>query len=115
NDSCPGSVTAISSGTLEASLSPYGDIDVYSFQGRAGDVVDFETFALPGSGVDTVVELLDGNCALLAFNDDVSPNRLDSRVTFSLPVSGTYFIRVRDYRGDGRPDFLYGLRLSGAQ
>ena len=32
----------------------------------------------------------------------------------SLPYTGTYFIRVRDFRGDGRPDLIYELSLSGA-
>ena len=27
---------------------------------------------------------------------------------------GTYYIRVSDLRGDGRPDFIYDLSLSGA-
>jgi hypothetical protein len=130
NDSCTagttGGTTSISNGRIRASISPYGDIDVYSFQGRAGAQVTIEIFAqrldLDGdsatrdSYLDSVLELLDSNCSLLTFNDDIDPGVVqDSLIqNYVLPYSGTYFIRVRDFRGDGRPDLIYELSLSGA-
>jgi hypothetical protein len=40
---------------------------------------------------------------------------IDSLIqNFPLPTTGKYFIRVRDFRGDGRPDLIYDLQLSGA-
>ena len=30
------------------------------------------------------------------------------------PTTGTYYVHVADLRGDGRPDLLYELSLSGA-
>ena len=130
NDTCPAGstagTTAISNGRIRASISPYGDIDVYSFQGTAGAQVTIEIFAqrldLDGnpstqdSYLDSIVELLDANCNLLAYNDDINPTIVvDSRIqNYPLPANGTYFIRVRDFRGDGRPDLIYELSLSGA-
>jgi hypothetical protein len=130
NDVCtPGSTagtTPISNGTIRASISPYGDIDVYSFQGTAGAQVTIEIFAqrldLDGdastqdSYLDSILELLDSNCNQLTYNDDISPAVIvDSRIkNYTLPSDGTYFIRVRDFRGDGRPDLIYELSLSGA-
>ncbi len=129
NDVCTAGTTAgstpISNGRLRASLSPYGDIDVYSFHGTAGSQVTIETFAgrlfLPelgwqGSFLDSVLELLDSNCNQLTVNDDIELGyTLDSLIqNFSLPYTGTYFIRVRDWRGDGRPDLIYDLALTGA-
>lgn len=130
NDSCTagttGGTTSISNGRIRASISPYGDIDVYSFQGRAGAQVTIEIFAqrldLDGdsatrdSYLDSVLDLLDSNCSLLTFNDDIDPGVVqDSLIqNYVLPYSGTYFIRVRDFRGDGRPDLIYELSLSGA-
>jgi hypothetical protein len=130
NDSCTagttGGTTSISNGQIRASISPYGDIDVYSFQGTAGAQVTIEIFAqrldLDGdsatrdSYLDSVLELLDSNCSLLSFNDDIDPGVVqDSLIqNYVLPYSGTYFIRVRDFRGDGRPDLIYELSLSGA-
>jgi len=125
NDTCTAGSTAgttvISNGAIRASLSPYGDIDVYSFQGTAGAKVTIETLGQRLGGApqviftDTVVELLDTSCNLLTFNDDIEPGLLDSRIQdFTLPYTGTYYIRVRDFRGDGRPDLIYELLLSGA-
>jgi hypothetical protein len=130
NDFCtPGSTagtTQISNGTIRASLSPYGDVDVYSFQGTAGHQVTIETFAqrldLDGnpatrdSQADTILELLDGNCSRLTYNDDIVMGDMqDSLIqNFTLPSTGLYFLSVRDFRGDGRPDLIYELSLSGA-
>ena len=123
NDSCA-TATPISNGRLRASLSPYGDEDFYTFQGTQGAQVTIESFALRldldgdpftvDSHADTIIELLNSSCAELTFNDDIAFGLLDSRVTFVLPSTGTYFLRLLDFRGDGRPDLAYELQLSGA-
>ncbi len=123
NDTCA-TATPISNGRIRASLSPYGDIDVYAFDGTAGSAVTAETFAdrleLNGdpstvdSFVDTFLEILDSSCTPLASNDDSGQTTLDSLISnFTLPYSGRYFVRVSDWRGDGRPDLIYELVLSG--
>jgi len=145
--------TAISNGTIRASISPYHDIDVYSFHGTQGAQVDIEIFArrlqlgtvLNGtpSYLDSMMELLKSDCSTLAFNDDIDSGVIqDSKISVSatpfpsppcpsssgsgsapcaditpptaLPATGTYYIRIRDFRGDGRPDMVYDLTLSGA-
>jgi hypothetical protein len=125
NDTC-NTATPISNGILRASISPYGDVDVYSFQGTAGNTVTIETYAQrltiygdPTSVdiyLDTFLELLDSNCSQLDYNDDIIlGTNVDSLISnYVLPYTGTYFIRVSDLRGDGRPDFIYELHLSGA-
>lgn len=146
NDTCPAGATPISNGRIRASISPYGDIDVYSFQGTAGAEVTIEIFAqrleldndptTRDSHLDSIIELLDNGCTPIAVNDDIDPGVIqDSRISVSstpfpppcwytpcgdippptsLPYPGTYYIRVRDLRGDGRPDLIYELSLSGA-
>lgn len=116
--------TAISNGRLRASISPFGDVDVYSFHGTANSQVVIETFAqrlnlfndgARDSYMDSVLELLDSNCNQIAVNDDINPGVIqDSLLQGTLPSTGTYYIRVRDLRGDGRPDLIYELSLSGA-
>jgi hypothetical protein len=125
NDTC-NSATPITNGMIRASLSPYGDIDVYSFHGTAGNAITIETFAQritlygdPTSRdiyLDSFLEILDSECVQLSYNDDISLGTLqDSLISdYELPYSGNYFIRVSDLRGDGRPDFIYDLQLSGA-
>lgn len=50
-------------------------------------------------------------------NDDIELgfNR-DSKLEFQVPAPGpvTFFVRVLDWRGDARPDFLYDITISGA-
>ena len=123
------SASPISNGVLAASISPLGDIDVYSFQGTADNTVEIETYArrkLSGGltpitfyvdvYLDTYLELLDSSCERLESNDDIIPrDNTDSLISdYVLPYSGTYYIRLRDLRGDGRPEFPYELHLSGA-
>jgi hypothetical protein len=126
NDTCGPDSTAISNGIIRASLSPYGDRDVYSFQGTAGNPVTIEIFAerIPLYGnpldqdiyMDSFLEILNNSCSMIQYNDDIDPGVLhDSKISdYALPYTGTYYIRVSDLRGDGRPDFQYELQLSGA-
>jgi hypothetical protein len=116
NDSCE-NATAISAGTIRASISPYADTDVYWFQGTKDQIVLIETFSQSlniNSHLDTYLELLDSSCTdPIAANDDASADTLDSVILSNpLPSTGKYYIRVSDMRGDGRPDFIYDLRLS---
>ncbi len=124
NDTCDAAVP-ITSGVLRASISPYADIDVYSFQGEAGASVTAEVYAqrlkiYSGAGtrdifLDSLLEILDSDCVQLTYHDDIDMGVVqDSRIAnYVLPYTGKYYIRVSDLRGDGRPDFIYELHLSG--
>jgi hypothetical protein len=127
NDTCSlAKATPVADGVLRASISPYGDIDVYTFQGAQGNTVTIETFAQridtdndPASQdvyLDSYLEVLDDTCAVLTSNDDIILSVVyDSLIeNFVLPYTGTYYIRISDLRGDGRPDFIYDISLSGA-
>jgi hypothetical protein len=125
NDSCPSTTSVISNGTIRASISPHGDVDVFSFQGTAGNSITAEITAqrlqlYTGSTtqdvfLDSFLELLDSNCNQITYNDDITLGTIwDSKITYTLPSTGTYYLRVSDLRGDGRPDFIYELNLSGA-
>jgi hypothetical protein len=124
NDACS-TATPISNGTIRASISPYGDIDVYSFSGTAGSLVTVEITArrlvLNGDPtstdvyLDSFLEILNASCTRLVYNDDMAAGNLDSLISnYVLPSTGTYYLRVSDLGGVGRPDFIYDLRLSGA-
>lgn len=127
NDVCgPNTANRISNGVIRASISPYGDIDVYSFQASAGALVSVEIRAQylslygDSSGrdvfLDSFLEILDSNCNRIAYNDDIELGIIqDSAISgLYVPAAGVYYIRVSDLRGDGRPDFIYELQLSGA-
>jgi hypothetical protein len=126
NDQCTNATTA-SNGVIRASISPFGDVDVFSFHGASGDRISVETYAqrlaLYGDSgstdvfLDSFLEILDSDCSTLFYSDDIiSGMSTDSKISnFTLPGTGTYYIRVSDLRGDGRPDFIYELHLSGAE
>jgi hypothetical protein len=125
NDTCS-TATTISNGTIRASISPYADVDVYSFQGTAGTRitagVNAQSLSIYSNSagrdifLDSLLEILDFNCSQLEYNDDIDMGiDQDSLIeNYPLPYTGTYYLRVSDLRGDGRPDFIYELYLSGA-
>jgi hypothetical protein len=125
NDTCD-AATPISDGIIRASISPFADIDVFSFHGTEGQRVTIEIYAqrltLYGDStsvdvfLDPFLELLDSACTRIFYSDDIDTGvNQDSLIpNFKLPVTGTYYIRISDLRGDGRPDFIYELHLSGA-
>lgn len=124
NETC-GTATPISNGAIRASISPYGDVDVYSFQGTAGSQATIQIYAqrltlYEGSTstdvfLDSFLELLNSSCVRLTYNDDIIMSAIvDSLITYQLPYTGTYYVRISDLRADGRPDFIYELHLSGA-
>ena len=125
NNTC-GTATPAANGVLRASISPYGDVDVYSFQGTAGSRVTIQIYAqrltlYDGSTttdvfLDSFLELLNASCVRLTYSDDISAGTItDSLISdYSLPYTGTYYIRISDLRADGRPDFIYDLHLAGA-
>jgi hypothetical protein len=97
-----------------------GDVDLFSFVGRAGDRVVAEVTARRlGSPLDSTLELLEGQGKRVAFNDDhedkasgLLTHQSDSYLMATLPASGTYVVRVADAQHKGGADYAYRLRLS---
>lgn len=96
-----------------------GDVDVYRFDGRAGDDVVAEVTAWrEGSPLDSTLRLTDAAGRVVAFDDDFEdgePGTLtrhaDSCLRARLPADGAYFLRVADATGHGGPRFRYRLRV----
>jgi hypothetical protein len=97
-----------------------GDIDVFRFEGRAGQQVIAEVTARRlESPLDSVLELTDAAGKVLAFNDDhddkadgMHTHQSDSLVHFTLPADGAYYVRLADSQRHGGPEYAYRLRLS---
>ena len=115
-----------------------GDNDYYKLVSAGGAVVHIETLAKRNNinnPLDTVIEIVDGNGVRLntcrqpgdttttfagsCINDDISatPHVQDSALDFQVPgassTSTTFYVHVFDWRGDARPDMVYGLQVSG--
>lgn len=97
-----------------------GDSDMFRFSGRAGNSVVAEIAARRlGSPLDSVLELLDSTGNRLALADDeadpgigLNTHQADSRLSATLPVTGTYFLRVSDLARKGGAEYGYRLRIS---
>ena len=108
-------------GTLiHGQLSKPGDVDFFYFDGKSGQDVVIEIQARRlGSAVDSLIYLLDENEKILAWSDDASSKNIayhthasDSRIRFTLPRNGKYFVRVSDLRGQSAEPGSYCLRIS---
>ncbi|GBC77222.1 putative subtilase-type serine protease [bacterium HR08] len=101
--------------TVIGTLTPTGDVDVFAFEGSAGQQVTIDVDAqslTPKSPADTVVTLYDGNGRPLAENDDESVDTRDSLLRFTLPAAGRYAFQIRDAAGRGGPSFAYRARVT---
>ena len=68
--------------------------DAYRFSGREGQRVRID---MSSDDFDTYLELFDAGHVSLAEDDDGGPEGTNSRLTFTLPSTGDYFIEARAF------------------
>lgn len=68
--------------------------DAYRFEGREGQRVRID---MTSEDFDTYLELFDENRASLDEDDDGGPEGTNSRLTFTLPATGSYIIEARAF------------------
>jgi hypothetical protein len=96
-----------------------GDVDVFRFNGRAGDRIVAEVYARRlDSPLDSALRLTDARGRQLAFNDDhedkgsgLNTHHADSYLLATLPADGTYFVHLNDVQHQGGDAYGYRLRL----
>jgi subtilisin family serine protease len=82
--------------TISGSIETGGDQDWFKFQAVAGKKYVIST-TLAGL-TDSVLTLYAGNgTTQLAYNDDIASNNPASRIQWTAPASGTYFIKTTAY------------------
>jgi hypothetical protein len=104
-------------------IDPPEDVDVFRFEGQAGDQVVAEVYARRlNSPLDSVLRLTDAAGKQIAFNDDhddkgagLITHQADSRLDVTLPARGTYYLHLGDTQGNGGSDYTYRLRISPPQ
>src|SRR5690606_6272428 len=89
----------------------FSEVAYFSFTGNAGDAI---TITAQSDG-DSYLSLLDSNNNLLTENDDVTPNDLSSRIDYTLPSGGQYFIGVTTYRAASFTVTLTGSSANSGQ
>jgi hypothetical protein len=104
-----------------------GDVDVFRFDGRAGDKVALEVSARRlQSPLDSLLRLMDASGRVLEWNDDyvqqkddylhtdmgILTHHADSYLTARLPESGPYYVRLSDAQNHGGEAYGYRLRIA---
>jgi hypothetical protein len=97
-----------------------GDIDVFRFDGQAGDPIVAEVYARRlDSPLDSMLILTDATGKQLAFNDDhedkgsgLNTHHADSYLAVTLPATGSYFLHIGDTQHGGGAAYSYRLRIS---
>jgi cysteine-rich repeat protein len=96
--------------TIGAGSLAGADVDFFSVNLTAGSIIEFQTTDIGGLGscnnTDTLLDLFNVNgVSLLASDDDSGVDRC-SRLLFTVPVSGTFFLRVSAFLGANIPAYL---------
>ena len=97
--------------TIEGRLQG-AERDVFSFRATKGQSLVVEVAARrAGSAIDPSIELLNSEATVLHRNGDSSGLGLDSRLTFTVPEDGEYFVAVRDERFSTQKQDFYRLTV----
>jgi hypothetical protein len=97
-----------------------GDMDVFRFDGQAGDQIVAEVYARRlDSPLDSLLIVTDAAGKQLAFNDDhedkgsgLNTHHADSYLMLTLPAAGAYFVQIGDTQHGGGGAYGYRLRIS---
>ncbi|MBI3468734.1 MAG: PPC domain-containing protein, partial [Planctomycetes bacterium] len=107
---------AIPSG-VSGRIEHEGDVDIYGFEAKKGDRLNFEIVARRhGSALDPIIALLNEKGARLIESDDYTQGRTISAdaliENWAAPADGKYYFEVRDLHGRGGPAFVYLLKAT---
>ena len=108
---------------MNGKVNEPGDVDVFRFDGHAGEEIVAEVIARRlGSPIDSVLRLTDAAGKQLAYNDDFEDrgaglitHQADSRILYKLPANGTYFVHLGDSQHNGGVEYAYRLRVAHPQ
>lgn len=96
--------------SMNGVLQEPGDVDIYRFTAKKGQVFDVELYGRRiGSPIDAVMNLYKADGGGLAGNDD--SRGPDSYVRWTVPDDGDFAVRVTDHLGRGGADFVYRIEF----
>jgi hypothetical protein len=96
---------------VEGSIGTSLDVDVFRFEGKAGEQVVIEVQAARlGSALDSFLTLSNDRGQVLETCDDI-PGSTDSRIEIRLPRDGSYYAAVSDAHDTGGPLHVYRLTM----
>lgn len=92
-------------------LHATADVDYVYFLAEEGVEYTVETGNL-GAGCDTVLALCDADGTELDYDDDAGEESWASRIVWTAPSRGTYYVAVRDFSGTAGPGISYQVWLT---
>lgn len=104
---------------VDGRIDKPGDVDYFVFSAKKGDKLVLQVQARRlGSPMDSVLTLYDGKRNQVAENDDwndpleaILAHNADSRILYTFPAAGDYYLRLRDIQGKGGEEYAYRLVL----
>lgn len=100
---------------IEGSVHQNQNVDVFRVDSRAGQKLLIEVFAARhGSVLDSVLTVYDAKRRLLATNDDQS-GTADSRLEWTCPAEGPYYVVLQDAHDQGGPAHPYRLSITARE
>jgi len=119
NDADDKAQTIVVPSAVNGRVGQPGDVDLFSFAGRAGEEIVAEVYARRlGSPLDSALRLLDPSGGVVALNDDhkdpemgLVTHHADSYLRAQLPADGTYRVCVSDAQRQGGDAYSYRLQL----
>ncbi|MCX7015199.1 MAG: hypothetical protein NTW86_22035 [Candidatus Sumerlaeota bacterium] len=120
NDSVSAAQTITLPQIINGRIERPGDVDIFRFDGRAGDEVVAEVYARRlNSPLDSALRLTDASGRLLKWNDDhedkatgLLTHHADSYLTARLTEDGAHYVELADAQRHGDPSFSYRLRVA---
>lgn len=98
-------------GAVSGVIGSKGDVDVYVFHAGAGQKLTFDLLGRRlGSRIDSFLRVMDGAGKELASNDDAVGK--DSRLDWTPPAAGDYYVQVSDIAGEGGDAYGYRLEIT---
>lgn len=95
-------------GGVNSWIDKEGQVDRYTFHAKKGEPWGFEVTARRiESEMDSELKIRDAKGNVLAENDDALGK--DSRIEWSAPADGDYWVDVRDLAGHAGPTYYYNL------
>jgi hypothetical protein len=107
---------AYDSANDDGCIDPPGDEDWFAFAANEGDIIEVRVRARDiDSQLDPNLILYDTDgTTILAFNDDENfPISFDSRLTFCMPSTGTFFLQVQGFDGVSTGEYKLALAFLG--
>ena len=92
------------------------DKDWFRFHAKKDQKIVFQVYARElGSPLDSIIKIFDSTGKYIAENDDLTQYVPDSKLDFTVPADGDYWVVINDQLNHGSPHHQYRIELTFPQ